>query len=166
MSIEELSKKEDKLLSQMLNKGHFDENDQFLSESEYYKEWQKIFNEYSELAISGNLEAMKRAVFLLWYQTCEPAPLSGLINLDTKYISLVLEYLNSLIKNGKVDHELSWMLPYYYMVAEWYLPDSGDYSNIKEFSSINQDYWESQKDKSEFNNRGQLGDYWRSISSH
>ena len=163
MSIEELTKLEEILLAKMPDGGYLEERHEYLVKNGLYLEWQSVFEQYVELALEGNTEALKRAVFFLWYQTCEPSPLSGLTNLSNEKVLLTLEYLNELIGNGKIDSELNWMLLYYYQIAEWYIPNEATADAVLKLSSGGSEEYLSKLNKFDFVGRGQLGEYWRSI---
>ena len=145
--------------------GDLDERHEYLEKNSIYREWGLVFEQYVELALEGNTEALKRAVIYLWYQTCEPAPLSGLINLNNEAVVSTLEYLNKLLAKGQIDSELAWMLPYYYQIADWYIPKRVTADAIIMFSCKGSEKYISSLNKSNFIGRGQLGDYWSSIQS-
>ncbi|GAB1267030.1 hypothetical protein NBRC116493_02830 [Aurantivibrio infirmus] len=165
MNIDALTKMEEDLLAKMPQGGHFNDREKFLDENGIYKKWQKIFEHYSQLALEGNIEALKRAVFFLWYQTCEPAPLSGLKDLNVQAVASTLEHLNKLITSEQIDSELAYMLPYYYQIAEWYIPKEVEADAILSASQISSGENSAGLNKSNFVNRGQLGQYWQSLQS-
>jgi hypothetical protein len=61
-------------------------------------------------------EALKRALFLSWYAEVEPAPFSGLADLDEDQITEACFRLNTLLEKGWMSDELVWMLQHY---ARW-----------------------------------------------
>jgi hypothetical protein len=71
--------------------------------------------------------------------------------------------LNSQIDNGNIDQELTWMLPYYYQIADWYIPKKAQAGAIVAASIDGFNLFETHLKKSDFIGRGQLGEYWRSI---
>jgi len=129
-----------------------------------YEAWRRIFAEYVALARSGDLEALKRALFLAWYSQAEPSELSGLYLLDRGLWVEVLHMLEDLAARDELDDELKWMLPYYYMIADWYL--SSGFDAVENASKENVDLWQRLCLESSFENRGQLGKYWTSIQSN
>jgi hypothetical protein len=70
--------------------------------------------------------------------------------------------LEDLATRGELDGELKWMLPFYYSVADWYLIPGFD--AIERASKKNVDLWQQVCLESSFEDRGQLGKYWMSIS--
>lgn len=147
----------------MPTKGSFEEMHNFLLENDLYEQWRSVFDEYVELATSGDSEALKRAIFFLWYETCEPYQLSGLLDLNRTKVIKTVECLNAQLGSGATDEELIWMLPYYYQISDWYLPKEASSELILAVSKENINAWQKSLSKDNFNNRGQLGVYWQSI---
>jgi hypothetical protein len=129
--------------------------------------WQEIFRRYVTLAKAGDLEALKRAIFLLWYQYSAPLWRSGLLDLDEQGSREVLQILDRMAKEDKLDLELRWMLPHYHRVAERYLDmwEGLDLGELKKASQKNWDLLEKCVQQSSFSHRGQLGEYWGSIQA-
>jgi len=121
-----------------------------------YDAWRNIFEQYVILARQGDLEALKRALFLYWYSCSEPNELTGILMLDEGLIIEVLTMVNELAQKGELDTELEWMLPYYYSITDWYIDRFKGFDELKKISK------EPELDTS-FDNRGQLGNYWKSI---
>ena len=163
MNIEKLTGVENDLLAKMPKAGNFSDRHLFLSRHGIYDQWEQVFNQYVSLALDGNVEALKRAIFFVWYQVAEPPQLSGIFNLDTVSVVKVIEYLNGLIEGGIKDSELDWMLPYYYQIADYYIPSGARADAIMLVSKKNNDQFMLRLDKTEFFNRGQLGLYWCSL---
>jgi ubiquinone/menaquinone biosynthesis C-methylase UbiE len=127
--------------------------------------WQRIFREYVALAREGNLEAMKRALFLCWQNVASPGWLPNTAVLfDAELIREVYGLVNDLARNGELDSEFTWMLPYYYMIADWYLPP--EFDAIVKASQQNRYLWRQGCLESSFDGRGQLGKYWASIQAN
>src|SRR4030042_2122651 len=63
-----------------------------------YDAWRMIFREYVSLVRQGNLEALKRALFLLWYECSEPNELSGIKELERQLVKEVLGITNDMVK--------------------------------------------------------------------
>ncbi|EMR03825.1 hypothetical protein [Cesiribacter andamanensis] len=61
-------------------------------------------------------EALKRALFLSWYAEVEPAPFTGLADLEEDRITEACYRLNTLVEKGWLAPELIWMLQHY---ARW-----------------------------------------------
>ena len=119
-----------------------------------YDAWRNIFEQYVILARQGDLEALKRALFLYWYSCSEPNELSGIPSLGDDLPFEVLGMINDLAQKGELDTELKWMLPYYYSITDWYIDRFEGFDKLKKISK---------EPDSSFDNRGQLGKYWKSI---
>lgn len=68
---------------------------------------------YVQLAETGDLEALKRAIFLQWFQVAEPAFLSGIGDLDADAMTCALALVDKLCSSNLVDEEFQWMLVHY-----------------------------------------------------
>lgn len=163
MDIQALKKAEKFLLAKMPQSGHFEEREAFLTSHGIYEEWRSLFEQYTELAKAGDIEALKRAIFLAWYEVAEPEALSGLKDLPRREAVSLMEYLNQQLELGFQDNELKWMLPYYYMIAEWYIPENSNVNALVNYSSKNGALFKSSLQKISFEDRGLLGEYWCSM---
>jgi len=162
MKIDELTERENRLEKNMPSGGYFEERDEYLKNNKIYEENKSIFCEYVSLANKGNLEAIKRALFYLWYQCSEPNQLSGISELDERKIQSILLAVNKLSENMKLDVELKYMLPYYYQVCEWYFERFKNLEALLLASKENINLWEKEASKSKKQNRGKMGEYWSS----
>lgn len=164
MHIERLTETEEELLARMPQGGFFEMRHRYLVENGIYDEWRELFEKYVGLALDGDLEALKRALFLAWFEACEPAPLSGLFDLNEQVVVTLLEYLDSKVKRDETDSELKWMLPYYYCIADWYTPKSASVDALVKFSRQGDEksFMEHLNQK-QMVERGLLGSYWCSI---
>ena len=116
------------------------------------------------MAKEGNIEALKRALFILWYEWSEPNWLSGISGLDEGLVEEVLHMVNAMAKEDRLDNELRWMLPWYYKITEYYLCRADGLDDLRRFSEGDPyAYWEGCP-KSSFYHRGQLGLYWGSTT--
>lgn len=129
-----------------------------------FADYAAIHREYVELAMSGDEEALKRALFLQWYRVTEPWFLCGLSDLDASAEHRLLTRVDSLCASNRLGEELSWMLPYYYLMADYYFqhedwcpalvahcqahPHRGRMEQPTPFVS---------------EGRGQMGEYWQSV---
>jgi len=128
-----------------------------------YEAWQAIFREYVILSREGDLEALKRALFLYWYEYSEPYWLTGIANLDRSLAEELLHRVNSLAGQEQLDEELKWMLPWYYSVADYYLNSFAGLDALEETSKRKPDWRTLRHSPPEFENRGQMGQYWKSV---
>jgi len=147
--------------------GLIEEKHKQLLQSGVFGEYRKIYEEYVDLIESevDGLEALKRAIFLHWYQMAEPSCFSGLYELPEKASRNVLEALERMIESEAMDAELRWMLPYYHVVAEWAFSSYPSLPNLKAFlGKADSDLLQRVDLKvGDFVNRGQMGDCWTSI---
>ncbi len=168
MNIDALNLAEQQLLSRVERvTGLMEEKDAQLRQNGVYEEYGKIYEAYVELleSESEGLEALKRAVFLMWYEQAEPSCFSGVSGLSEKARRKMFEALERRIEAGNLDFELKWMLPYYNEIAEWVFPKYTDLPYLQSFLALaDSDLLEKARLKAEdFMNRGQMGDYWLSI---
>ena len=161
MTLDDLTALENEWLARHPAQGFMEERDTFLRENGVYGAWRRIFAEYVALARSGDLEALKRALFLTWYEQAEPSELSGLDLLDAGLKEEVFQMLEDLAARDGFDDELQWMLPYYHSIADWYLPSGFD--RVEKASKQSEELWRRRCPGGSFDNRGQLGIYWESI---
>lgn len=161
--IHQLTQKEVALLKRMMRNGFFEELEVFNEEFNVYAEWAEIFIEYANLALAGNMEALKRAVFFIWYNIVEPFELSGIKYIDKNVAAKILIKLNALIEENKIDFEFKWMLSYYYSLFDYYLLGYTGIDSLIHFCKKNDYLWKGKKDISLFENRGQLGNYWKGL---
>jgi hypothetical protein len=171
MNIASLNLAEQRLMSQVESvTGLMEEKHEQLQQHGVYAEYIKVYEAYAELISSESegLEALKRAIFLCWYEF-EPACFSGLFGLPEKINRKVLEAIDQKIRGGELDLELEWMLPWYNMIADWVFSQYPDLKHLRSFlANAEPDIWQQSDLKAEnFENRGQMGKYWsRVIEAH
>jgi hypothetical protein len=164
MNLDEITRLEEEWLAKMSSSsGSINERDEANETTGVYAAWREIFEQYVLLAKNGDVEALKRAFFLAWYEQAEPDWSSGIKGLDYRLIEEVFQMLDALIETGEVDLELSWMLPWYYHIAPWYLDPYDDLHTLKQASKGGWDLYREFCGDSSFEGRGQLGEYWASI---
>jgi hypothetical protein len=132
-----------------------------LSISEKYNE---IHNEYTKLN-KVNLEALKRAIFIQWYAAVEPKCYTGIGDLNSENIINNISQLKDLISKNEIDTEFKNMIFHYYKIANWYFDA---FINIIELKIlINSFEYKSDTNNldSKMINRGQMGEYWKSLTS-
>ncbi len=135
--------------------------------SEYrsiYTDYAVIHREYVELAMEGNAEALKRALFLQWYRVTEPSYLCGVSDLDPAAEHQLLMLVDRLCESNRLDAELGWVLPYYYLIADYYFQHGGQYPALVAHCRAHphQDHM-AQPAGFVGDGRGQMGEYWQSI---
>lgn len=123
-----------------------------------------VHRNYVELAENGDLEALKRAVFLQWFAVVEPPFLTGLSDLDQGSVARAMAVVDRLCAAGALDDELAWMLPYYYLIAEWAFPPGEECPHFAAYCKTNEPKGLVQPPAStQLAGRGQMGDYWQSV---
>lgn len=170
-TLDELTAEEDRL-SRIIEgaSGQIEDRDHYLEEHGVYDAYAIVYQRYVALALRGDVEALKRAIFLQWYAVAEPYWLSGIPDPANLPMRSMLAVANEQITQGSLDIELQWMLPYYFMILEWYV--SANYIGpVDEFTILINFSRENQRHPSDlildadtFRGRGAMGDYWVSIA--
>jgi len=163
MTIEEITELENEWMNKKPKRGSLADKDAQCQERGIYEAWRQIFEQYVILAREGELEALKRTLFLYWYSRSEPKELCGIPILDEGLIIEVLGMVNNLAQKDELDTELKWMLTFYYSLTDWYIDRLEGFYELKEASKGNESLWEQFCPKSSFSNRGQLGIYWKRL---
>jgi hypothetical protein len=168
MTLDEITALEYEWLKKHPARGFMEERHALFLKIGVYEAGRKIFREYVALARTGDREALRRAIFLYWYSLAEPHELSGIPELDKDLAQEVLGMVDDMLRRGETDTELTWMLPFYYSIADFYLdyywPDQ--FEDVRRASKENGDLWKSLCLESTFENRGQLGKYWKGIQKN
>jgi len=168
MNLDALNLAEQELLSRVESvTGLMEEKHSQLQQSGVYAEYGKIYEAYVQLIESETegLEALKRSMFLLWYEQAEPSCFSGLFGLSEIANQKVFSYLERRAEAEDLDFELKWMLPFYNLIAEWVFEKRPNIPKLQAFlASSDSNSFEELGIKSEdFVGRGQMGDYWTSV---
>jgi len=134
-----------------------------------YAEYQAVFGGYLRLLSDpeAGAEALKRALFLSWYDLSEPACFTGVSELPSDGRYLVLEALNSAFARGAIDNDLPWMVPYYHHLTDFAFPNLNDHPVLARFleDADPESYLRARLESRQFEGRGQMGRYWQSILS-
>lgn len=131
-----------------------------------YAAWRDIFAQYAALAREGDLEALKRALFLVWAECSMARLITGIKDLDENMAKEVLAGADKLAADGQLDAELEWMLPYYYVVEPSYLDRFDDLDALKKASREHPFLYRQRCLEVSFDHRGQMGDYWKAEQAH
>jgi hypothetical protein len=128
-----------------------------------YAAYRDIFTGYQALLDDpeDGLEALKRVVFLAWYEPAEPCMFTGLFQLPGRTMGSAIAYLERDRACAAPDAELSWMLPWYYLIADYVFPDLKEAPCLARYLGAP---YKTPPAYPAFSNRGQMGDYWNSIS--
>lgn len=126
-----------------------------------------LLDRYLELAsdAADGVEALKRAVFIAWYEEASPACFSGIAGITSQQRSAVLRALNDVVEQSPMDDELEWMLPWYYFIADYAFPHLEQYPAVERIlAAPNSHAWEQLGLRAEqFVGRGRMGEYWASV---
>jgi hypothetical protein len=135
-----------------------------------YAEYPAIFNSYLELARSAAdpataLEALKRAVFLVWWSVNALPVETGLTDLPETEARELMELLDSAIKSERADDELRLMLAWYRDAGGYVFEHFGPVRSLDQFirEVSSSDVRRAGRDVIRTSDRGQLGRYWKSV---
>jgi hypothetical protein len=151
--------------------GTIDERDAQITRSGMYAEYPAIIRAYYEI-FSGSesnahrLEALKRAVFLVWYSFTAASTDTGISELAESFVREILSSLEWSIEHGPTDEELRMMVAWYRDAFgapfEFFGPVKGLDAWIRDVSS---DDARTSLTGSHWTGRGQLGLYWAATLS-
>ena len=170
MTLAALGTWEERLIRHLArSRGSLEDRDGELTRSGLYAEYAALFGGYVDLAQTAvepaeRLEALKRAVFLTWYEGAQPAPLSGLAELPELAVRRTLELLEERCRRDEVDQELAWMLPWYHVVAEHSLVRLPGLRYLEaQLRTLDPAAWETARRPETLHGRGAMGRYWSSL---
>ena len=131
---------------------------------EIFVAYEKVHASYVDLADAlGDIEALKRAIFLQWFQGAEPTFLSGISDLNKNQKQRAFDLANQRVLGCTLDDELRWMLPIYYLIADYTFKGDG-IDALLDFCQRRKENPRPKISPSQFVGRGQMGDYWASIA--
>lgn len=166
--LKSLDSAEQEILTQVENViGLMEEKFLQLEENGTFAKYAKIYEDYVVLIESETegLEALKRSLFLLWYEQAEPSCFTGISGLSKDSSRKVFDELDERIKTKTIDLELQWMLPFYNLIAEWVFQQQENLPNLENFlATADSELFLHELKAENFLNRGQMGHYWISIS--
>jgi hypothetical protein len=170
ITLDALGAWEDRLLRELGRpRGSLEDRDSELTRSGLYAEYAAVFGGYADLARDAmepaeRLEALKRAVFLTWYEGAQPAPLTGLAELPELAVRRTLELLEERCRQGMLDPELEWMLPWYHAVAEHSLLRLPGLRYLEtRLGALDPAAWRAAGRPDRLEGRGAMGRYWASL---
>jgi hypothetical protein len=168
VNLEALNLAEQQLFSRVRDAtGLMEEKFLQLEQNGIFAEYGKIYEAYVDLIESetDGLEALKRSLFLLWYEQAEPPCFTGISGLSATASQKVFSSLEHRVEAGALDLELQWMLPFYNEVAEWVFYRAADLPNLQRFLvAADAELWLQELKAENFLERGQMGCYWTSVS--
>lgn len=153
-------------------KGTLEDRDAQIARSGLYGEYPAVVGSYFELTDRADdpgaaLEALKRSLFLTWYSMVEPAPLTGIPVLSEALIRSIFAQLEGVLREGRGDDELRWMLSWYASVFDYPFEFYRVGALVERFiAGTDARAWEAHRDqRARFETRGLLGAYWLSLFS-
>jgi hypothetical protein len=166
--LEELAKREMALLEHAHSTvGLMEEKYRRLRESGAFAESAAIHSGYVTLAAppTSDLEALKRAIFLGWYECSEPGCFTGIGNLDPREHRRAHELLDIAHVEGRVDSEFAVMLGWYWLIADYHFTAHSSDRLVNYVSRLDPVAYEDFGfTRASLEERGQMGRYWISIA--
>lgn len=168
-TIPELTLEEDRLCSIVMSvTGTIEEMSDQLANVGVYDAYSCVHVAYTKLAVDGDIESLKRAIFLQWYSQSEPACFTGLGRIKEKEELYVLKLLNDLAVTDGFDEEMRWMLLHYYAITDFYFNSE---RNIWHRSTRSLNHWlrnnklydtfpDEQVKRPSLAGPGQMSEYW------
>jgi hypothetical protein len=164
MNVEQLAAVEEKWLAKQ--RGLVGDREILYERDGVYAAWRDVLGQYVTLARKGDLEALKRAVFFVWAECSMNHLITGLKDLSEEIVRETLGIADKLVRDGPLDAELEWMLPYYYLVEPSYLDRFEDLDALKEGSRLNPFLYRRRCLEASLGHRGQMGEYWKAEQAH
>lgn len=164
MTLVELAREEDMLRDLVAQAaGTIEAKARYLQHSGVFDAYRDVHRKYVLHAQGGDVEALRRAAFIQWLAAIEPPFLSGLCDLDSAAQRALLTLLEEAVAAEQLDDELAWMLPYYYQMAEWWIPDSAAPRLIRFCRSRAPRQAVRPPPGFAYIGRGEMGRYWASM---
>jgi hypothetical protein len=110
--LDRLHEREAALMAALPGDGYFEHRAPLIEQERLPEKWIQVLREYVELLDDPavRMEALRRAVFLVWYGWNEPWPLTGMRDRSTELEWRVLEALETEMRSAVPDPELRSML--------------------------------------------------------
>jgi len=164
MNVEQLATVEEQWLTKQRSLAG--DRDSLYEQTGVYGAWRDIFGQYVTLARESDLEALKRALYFAWAERSMSRLITGIRDLDEEQMRETFEIADKLAREDRLDTELQWMLPYYYLVERSYLDRFEDLDALKHASREHPLLYRQRALDASFNQRGQMGDYWKAEQAH
>ena len=148
--------------------GTLDERDRQIERSGVYAEYPAIVHAYQELFDDSDhgLEALKRALFLVWRGAVEPPAMTGISQLPDGTMRGVIEALEVCVRRGGDDDELGWMVAWYHGAMPDLLQLCGATMSLLRYAqSRPATEWRTAGiTREQMSLRGQMGRYWSALA--
>ena len=92
--------------------------------------------------------------------------MTGIKDLGEEITREALGLADKLVRDGRLDAELKWMLPFYYVVEPFYLDCFAGLDALKQASRMNPFLYRQRCLEASFDRRGQMGEYWVTEQAH
>jgi hypothetical protein len=149
--------------------GSSEERYRQIERSGMFGEYPAIVRAYADLFDDEDsaLEAMKRAVFLVWRGAMFSPDTTGIAALPESTSRLVLERLDDAIRSDRVDEELAWMMAWYRESGEFALELLGASPRVLRWEAdLEADAWRRAGiSGATMRRRGQMGMYWLALAA-
>ena len=147
--------------------GALEDRDRALERSGLYAEYPAILSAYLALLDDEEsaLEALKRAVFLVWFSAIELPMTSGIAELPESRVRATLDAIEAACREGRIDDELRWMLAWYHDVGDTALLRVPGLLAVEEaVAGVDPYAWRSApRSLDVMQDRGLLGRYWLTL---
>jgi hypothetical protein len=167
MTLKELAERE------TLCKAEMDRIQEAVSDRAAIENWaeteqREIQLSYSTLAGTDSpdsLEAVKRGLFLTWFECAEPAYLTGIRNLDSTASVAIIDRLEEALRATPADRELTEMLAYYLQIAGWCLDRYHIAAATRAVAGrpLSLTFLTSDAQRATYHDRGLMGNYFLSL---
>jgi hypothetical protein len=168
ISLESLTATEETLAREVSRvTGLIHEKEDQLEAAGVFRRYLDVHTAYTELATAGDLEALKRALFLQWYALSVPCFCTGIFETAPDSDLTVLTTVERLLDQGRLDPELHHMLPYYYFHTDFFLEAKPGLESLKRYCHQTCPAPPSAQwvEPSAMVGRGLMGEYWRSVAT-
>lgn len=168
LSLTSLAGWEDAVLASLRGaSGTLAERDRQIERSGLFGEYPAILGAYVELFADpeSELEALKRAVFLVWRAAMAPSAATGIASLPEAASRTVITQLDAHVRRG-ADPELAWMLAWYVSGGRFVFELYGATAALLDFADATPaDAWRSRPITPDaMRQRGQMGHYWTTLA--
>ena len=148
--------------------GALEERDRALERSGLYAEYPAILSGYLALLDDEEsaLEALKRAVFLVWYSAIELPVASGISELPESGVRTALDAMEAACREGRIDEEMRWMLAWYHAAGDnALLRVPGLLAVEATIANVDPYAWRAgSRSADAMHDRGLLGRYWMMVA--
>jgi hypothetical protein len=170
LSLSSLAGWEESVLSSIAGAaGTPEQRDRQIERSGMYGEYPAIVRAYIELFDDEDsaLEALKRALFLVWRSAMALPVDTGLAALPEGSARRVVQQLDDAIRVGGYDAELRWMLAWYYAEGSFVLELYGGTPRVMSLAAeLEGDSWRAMIiTEAAMAQRGQMGRYWLDLAA-